>query len=171
MPRTVLITVEGILLRVLDLTDSEIQAVVGTNAQALTGRGDTFRQRGATLQRRLWDDCAIKAGVSRLSGIGPARILLVSALGSLLIGYELRRWFGCWIRMEGWRSNCLSLGRSPCWRAGLPVVGVQTIARHVPQFFWAPDPLKTVIQWPPNPRRSHECERGTPGACATRASS
>jgi len=42
MPRTaqppwVLITVEGILLRVLDLTDPGIQAAVGTNLQELTG--------------------------------------------------------------------------------------------------------------------------------------
>jgi|HubBroStandDraft_3_1064219.scaffolds.fasta_scaffold339695_1 RES domain-containing protein len=42
MPRTpqppwVLITVEGILLRVLDLTAPEVQAAVGTNSQELTG--------------------------------------------------------------------------------------------------------------------------------------
>jgi RES domain-containing protein len=42
MPRTarppwVLITVEGILLRVLDLVDPEVQAAVGTNSQELTG--------------------------------------------------------------------------------------------------------------------------------------
>jgi hypothetical protein len=42
MPRTaqppwVLITVEGILLRVLDITVPEVQAAVGTNPQELTG--------------------------------------------------------------------------------------------------------------------------------------
>lgn len=50
MPRTaqppwVLITVEGILLRVLDLMDPEVQAAVGTNSQELTG---AWRQIQAT---------------------------------------------------------------------------------------------------------------------------
>lgn len=36
-PPWVLITVEGILLRVLDVTDSRVQSAVGTNPQELTG--------------------------------------------------------------------------------------------------------------------------------------
>jgi RES domain-containing protein len=51
MPRTaqppwVLITVEGILLRVLDITVSEVQAAVGTNQQELTGAWRHFQAAG-----------------------------------------------------------------------------------------------------------------------------
>jgi hypothetical protein len=74
-PPQVLITVEGVLHRVLDLTVSGIQGTLGTNLQELVGDGDRFKRRGRRRPRKCWGGFVTEVSASRPFGFHRARTL------------------------------------------------------------------------------------------------
>ena len=91
-PPWVLITVEGILPRVLDVTVSGVQSALGTNGQELTGAWRHIQATGQEAPTQPLDAFVIKVAASRPFGFHPAKALrTVSASRFSPIGFSRPR--------------------------------------------------------------------------------